>query len=536
MISKYRKNHQLKSILMTEANKEIFRCIVHWTPNEQNDEKTPDKKKDFKFQERKSMLKNETIHGEIYQQFEKDLEQIQKLDQEKDSLISSLFIQLQNQVKFMKSLNLNNCQVQNFENYLKKIENISLTRIDTTVFDPTFRLLEEKESVYISNQERVKELTEWVEKSNIKKEPEVTIEEKSALTIQKYYKRYQIFKKWKWIIKNFINSKEAKPLLERNKIIKEIIKTERHYFKCLSEIKNLYLQPLKNEKKMDILDIEEIFINVVQIYLVHQVLLHELEDSINHWPRIYLGDVFLSHLHFFQLYEEYINKYDQAAQLLKIKRKKDFIFDEFCNHNQKKTIGSLNLSSLLIMPVQRLPRYKLLLEQLIKNTNKEHLDYEPLNKAVNILNETIKSINERKKEFESSHIISEICNNIGKKAQKFELGKREFLLMKNVEYNKQSNRYVYIFTGLILIFSTKLKSFSKSFKTLTNEEHKQKSFSNLQFENYIILNKQTILTRYESEIQMKQDKIIHSFHVESKYKGEMILMMEALNEAINKFI
>lgn len=522
---------------MTEkvGSKELFRCVVHWTPGDNNEDKTPDKKKDVKFQERNPNLKTETLHGEIYQQFEKDFEKVKKIEQEKDSLIQSLFTQLQNQVKFMKTLNLNNSQVQNFENYLKKVENFESNPMDKGIFDTTFQLIEEKESIFLLREEQVKELTELIEKSNIKKEPELSKEEKAAISIQRYYKRYSIFKKWKWVIRSFVGSKDAKPLLERNKIIKEIITTERYYFKCLSEIKSLYLQPLKNEKKMETTDIEEIFLNIDQIYLVHQILLQELEESVSSWPKIYLGDVFLSHLQFFQLYEEYVNKYDQASQILKLKRQKDFVFDEFCNQNQKKTIGSLTISSLLIMPVQRLPRYKMLLEQLIKNTTKEHLDYEPLTKAVFVLSETVTSINERKKEFESSNVIHEITNNIGsKKSQKLELSKREFLLSKIIGFNKQSHRHVYIFSGLILIFSIKIKNSMsmKSFR-IPNDD-RPKNLSNLQFDNYIVLNKQVKLSKTDSEIQLKVDKLIYTFNIESKYKGEMILILEALNEAINK--
>ena len=36
-------------------------------------------------------------------------------------------------------------------------------------------------------------------------------------------------------------------------------------------------------------------------------------------------------------------------------------FDKFCSASQKKTTGNLDLKSLMIQPVQRLPRYCLLL-------------------------------------------------------------------------------------------------------------------------------------------------------------------------------
>ena len=40
------------------------------------------------------------------------------------------------------------------------------------------------------------------------------------------------------------------------------------------------------------------------------------------------------------------------------------------------------MCSLLIQPIQRIPRYRLLFEELLKRTPNEHPDYEPLSKTL----------------------------------------------------------------------------------------------------------------------------------------------------------
>lgn len=52
------------------------------------------------------------------------------------------------------------------------------------------------------------------------------------------------------------------------------------------------------------------------------------------------------------------------------------------------------LESYLIMPVQRVPRYKLLLEELKRKTNVGHVGYESLCKAIQEVNVAAKHINE----------------------------------------------------------------------------------------------------------------------------------------------
>jgi hypothetical protein len=59
------------------------------------------------------------------------------------------------------------------------------------------------------------------------------------------------------------------------------------------------------------------------------------------------------------------------------------------------------LESLLIMPVQRIPRYQLLLKELLKNTWPDHPDYVFLGQALDKIQETAAYVNDRAKEAES---------------------------------------------------------------------------------------------------------------------------------------
>lgn len=58
------------------------------------------------------------------------------------------------------------------------------------------------------------------------------------------------------------------------------------------------------------------------------------------------------------------NSYPDGAYMLAEKQKKDKALNAFLREQQLKTMNKLDLASLLIMPIQRVPRYRMLLEVL----------------------------------------------------------------------------------------------------------------------------------------------------------------------------
>lgn len=60
--------------------------------------------------------------------------------------------------------------------------------------------------------------------------------------------------------------------------------------------------------------------------------------------------------------------------------------------------NKLDFVTLLIMPVQRIPRYVLLLNDLRNKTQKTHKDYEPLSRAIAEMEAVASFINSSKKD------------------------------------------------------------------------------------------------------------------------------------------
>ncbi|RKP33155.1 Dbl homology domain-containing protein [Dimargaris cristalligena] len=161
-------------------------------------------------------------------------------------------------------------------------------------------------------------------------------------------------------------------------------------------------------------EMKTIFGNVDTILMFHRDhILPELEQTIRDDAKARVGKVFLRNAAFIRIYSVYVNNFDHAAQLLTDLEKSRKKFAKFLSlakrhphHNQ------INLLSYLLLPVQRVPRYKLLLDQLLQNTPASHPDHDDLVKALAEIQERADEINEKKREQERNVRIIQIANHI----------------------------------------------------------------------------------------------------------------------------
>ena len=82
----------------------------------------------------------------------------------------------------------------------------------------------------------------------------------------------------------------------------------------------------------------------------------------------FLGATLLHYSSYFRVYQSYLENYDDAIKLLVQLRSSSPVLDVWLMWQEK--CEGMSLDSLLIMPVQRLPRYLLLLQEIIKSEEK----------------------------------------------------------------------------------------------------------------------------------------------------------------------
>jgi hypothetical protein len=243
-----------------------------------------------------------------------------------------------------------------------------------------------------------------------------------------YYTEYVVV----WCVFGLSDTRPAKEVLHRRRIAEELLTTEFSYGDGLGHLISTFRAsceevvggtltwdgktatqhslalpprhrtPLSLTKEL----LQDIFCNVESILLLHSLVLSQLEKRINHeWGHSSsrIGDVFTSLAEQFKVYIQYVNNYDHAVTLLRELRSKDPKLDSFLRHKTLSLTGSfacLPLESFLILPVQRLPRYEMLLKDLLKNTWPEHPDYTQLERGSKLVKTMANSINESKRESE----------------------------------------------------------------------------------------------------------------------------------------
>jgi len=151
------------------------------------------------------------------------------------------------------------------------------------------------------------------------------------------------------------------------------------------------------------------------ITAVHTRLLSKLEQKMNKWgPDQTIGDVFISIIPDFEHYTHYVNNYNNAMEVLK-KCLETPEFDDFLKKASKNPqCNKLDLPDFLIMPVQRLPRYQLLLSEVLQFTHKEDKDFDLVTKALAGIKKTTMYINEKQREVENAQRVVELNQKLVK--------------------------------------------------------------------------------------------------------------------------
>ncbi len=146
----------------------------------------------------------------------------------------------------------------------------------------------------------------------------------------------------------------ARRLRKQLLIAKELYVTEENYVKALGIVVDIFCMPLlarydECEKKGIRLlqrrsDIGAIFSVIDKLYVNHRAFLSVLQERVRDWEvfaKRCVGDIFIRHTAFFDLYEVYINNYEVSMATLG-RCKEEPLFTQFIHevrpHTSSKTL------------------------------------------------------------------------------------------------------------------------------------------------------------------------------------------------------
>lgn len=200
---------------------------------------------------------------------------------------------------------------------------------------------------------------------------------------------------------------------QRMKILSELLVTEVTYVDTLKNVVGVYLNPMRENKVLSETELRDIFSNIEVILSFHNDhFLPAITYAISQ-PNMAIGKIFLHHGAHFRLYSMYTNNHDASTRVLTdvLTRRSVSAFIESARHDVTQ-IGQVGLNGHLLTPVQRLPRYRMLLIDLLSNTPASHSDHEHLYMALKELNRTIFEVNEKKRLFENQSRLRKIQEKV----------------------------------------------------------------------------------------------------------------------------
>ncbi|KAH3744703.1 rho guanine nucleotide exchange factor 39 [Pelomyxa schiedti] len=200
---------------------------------------------------------------------------------------------------------------------------------------------------------------------------------------------------------------------QREHVLDELLVSEHKYVEYLSVLNEFYFEPLTalaqdpDTTLITQASINTIFGNACIILAYHKVLLENLNqwDSSGRETSTLCG-IFLKLADFFKSYITYVNNYPTALAALREQEKSNeqfiaFMQEAFERAKMSKPESNVHIASLLIMPIQRIPRYVLLLKELLKLTPPTDKDLAKLVEALHKVETVAQHLNTRKQHAEN---------------------------------------------------------------------------------------------------------------------------------------
>jgi hypothetical protein len=267
----------------------------------------------------------------------------------------------------------------------------------------------------------------------------------------------------------------------RSAVVKDILTREQMYLRNLRTVAEIYIKPLRDLANSwdPILSYAEIDIIFSSLEVITSLTLQFCKELVRrqmqNQPDFKWSDIFLKMAQDLrEPYIAYIRNQDKAmSTLTKImqnnKAFKSFLSD--CRDSARILVGDVDVTRFLEMPAERLPQYVDLLDQLVKATPSDSIEYNDLNRALIKMKETHELIirhavdHKRLEELQRiAHSITDITDiDIVSNKHSFVREGPVRVLLPNADAPK--NRYLFLFTDMIILTKRGILKAAFTFET-----------------------------------------------------------------------
>ncbi|CBJ29090.1 pleckstrin homology (PH) domain-containing protein [Ectocarpus siliculosus] len=234
---------------------------------------------------------------------------------------------------------------------------------------------------------------------------------------------------------------------ERKNIARELLDTEDKYVRMLEALLATIIRPCLGQGSnkstpMPKDDANELFgtLRAEEILAINTAFREQLRGRMATLSdETCFGDLFKRFAPFLKMYVEYCTQHESTASRVSLIASKN---DKFSNllHRARSDprCQDLDAQSLLIMPIQRIPRYKLLLEGMLKNTEADHPDRPLLQNAIEQISDVASFINDSIKRRENQAKIWDLQAML---SEPLDLAKPTRIFLRSGILTKLGRRY-----------------------------------------------------------------------------------------------
>ncbi|XP_067097878.1 pleckstrin homology domain-containing family G member 1 [Osmerus mordax] len=236
-----------------------------------------------------------------------------------------------------------------------------------------------------------------------------------------------------------------------DRVVQEILDTERTYVQDLRSIVQDYLECISNQSRLGLSaeDKVSLFGNIQEIYHFNRDLLYDLEKC-NADP-VAIAECFVAKSEEFHIYTQYCTNYPRSvAVLTECMRNKALA--KFFRERQESLRHSLPLGSYLLKPVQRILKYHLLLHEIASHMEKDTERYTVVLEAIDTMQRVAWHINDMKRKHEHAVRLQEIQSLLTNWKGPDLIGYGELVLEGTFRLQRAKNeRTLFLFDKLLLV-------------------------------------------------------------------------------------
>ena len=302
------------------------------------------------------------------------------------------------------------------------------------------------------------------------------------------------------------------------------INTEQTYVDNLQLMNEIYYKPLKTSKILKHKQLQTLFGDVETINFIINLnsnLLSTLKESKNDK----IGEAMLEFIPFLKMYRLYISNHEDSTKLLTNLMENNEQFMNFITTQRQKSRNNSPLNSFLILPIQRICRYQLCLNEIIKFTPSTHCDLDNLQSACSQICEVNQWINDRIYQFQQAQKVRAMEARFISKNISLYAPTRYFVAegkMKKVS-RKKNIKYVFLLFNDALIYCSEC-----------GPNKKLKLHQILEFDMYFKVSKIDNNLKYKDDNVLEIQSSLKSFLCICATHKERNFWFDTITQCLNK--